>query len=185
MVLSRYYYLSRIKELKNFIICDPLFGECLRGPTYQAFIPSIVPTESNLSGIYPIINTQSMYMWAQPSPPIVGEGAGVGSVLFHLCIVITSPRLTPPPSPPLIGAGSAYGVQPIRHSSHPPGGKRGYLFSIPVHGLCAQLDVQPATFHHIGEGDAWVGESLAIEAIFLHIGSLLVVALGGDDKGLS
>ena len=55
-----------------------------------------------------------MCMWAQPSPPIVGEGAGVGSVLFHLCIVITSPRLTPPPSPPLIGAGSACVVQPIR-----------------------------------------------------------------------
>ena len=171
-----------------------------------------MPTESYLSGILPIINTQSMCMWAQPSPPIVGEGAGVGSVLSHLCIVITSPRLTPPPSPPLIGAGSAYGVapiwhltgsaygsnlsgiypihsaygvHPIRHSSHPLGGKRGYLFSIPVHGLCAQLDVQPATFHHIGEGDAWVGESLAIEAILLHIGSLLVVALGGDDKGLS
>ena len=130
-------------------------GECLRSPSYQAFFPSIVPTGSNLSGIYPIINTQSMCMWAQPSPPIVGEGAGVGSVLFHLCIVITSPRLTPPPSPPLIGAGSAYGVapiwhltgsaygsylsgihpnhsaygvQPIRHSSHPLGGKRGYLF---------------------------------------------------------
>ena len=92
-------------------------GECLRSPTYQAF--EGVPTGSNLSGIYPIINTQSMCMWAQPSPPIVGEGAGVGSVLSHLCIVITSPRLTPPPSPPLIGAGSAYGVQPIRHLSHP------------------------------------------------------------------
>ena len=57
--------------------------------------------------------------------------------------------------------------------------------SIPVHGLCAQLDVEPATFHHIGEGEARVGESLAIEAVFLHIGSLLVVALGGDDEGFS
>ena len=50
-------------------------GECLRGPTYQAFIPTIVPTESNLSGIWRGVPTESILSGIHPIP--LGARGGI------------------------------------------------------------------------------------------------------------
>jgi len=89
--------------------------ECLRGPTYQAFIPTIVPTESYLSGIHPIHSAYGVhpirhlshhqhpiYVHAGAAIPSHRRGGGWGGVSIvpslH-CHYISAAYPTPIPSP--------------------------------------------------------------------------------------